>query len=82
MAFNEEALGPDMPNNDVQDAARYRWLRDKSLGQFVHPIVVEQRRAPFDTMQYIGPLCGKNLDKAVDAAIAALSAAERGSRDG
>ena len=51
----------------MKDAARYRWLRDKSLGQFNHPICVEQNRVERG-MQYIGPLCGKALDKAIDAA--------------
>lgn len=53
----------------LKDAARYRWLRDHSLGQYEHPIAVSQRRAPFDTMQYVGPLVGEPLDKAIDQAI-------------
>ena len=53
----------------IKDAERYRWLRDSAAGQWAHPIVVEQRKAPFDTMQYIGPLFGESLDKAIDAAL-------------
>jgi hypothetical protein len=50
------------------DADRYRWLREKSIGQWEHPIVVEQMRA-MDRMQYIGPLSFGALDKAIDAAL-------------
>ena len=53
----------------TKDAARYRWLRDKSPGQFEHPIVVTQARAEYH-MKYFGPLAYANLDKAIDAAIA------------
>jgi|GEM_PF-4034215 len=52
----------------VADAERYRWLREYSAGQYVHPIVVSQRKALFDTMQYTGPLIGDGLDAAIDAA--------------
>lgn len=50
------------------DANRYRWLRNKSLGQFTAPIAVSQKRTG-DCMTYVGPLCGKELDSAIDAAI-------------
>jgi hypothetical protein len=53
-----------------KDAERYRWLREKSVGQWEHPIVVEQMRA-MDRMQYIGPLSFDALDKRIDAAIEA-----------
>ena len=52
-----------------KDAERYRWLRDKSPGQYKHPIVVTQAQAG-DHMKYIGPLAYRNLDAAIDAAIA------------
>lgn len=55
-------------SNAVKDANRYRWLRDKSLGQYQHPIAIQQRRVERG-MQYIGPLCGEELDKNIDAAI-------------
>jgi hypothetical protein len=54
-------------SDDARDAARYRWLRDRSANQWEHPIAVTQRRAT-DRMQYIGPLTGENLDEAIDAA--------------
>lgn len=53
-----------------QDARRYRWLRDKSPGQYEQPIVVTQARAG-DHMKYIGPLAYDNLDAAIDQAISA-----------
>jgi hypothetical protein len=68
---SELNMWKDMYHAAKQDAERYRWLRDKSRGQFQHPIVVEQRKAAFDTMQYIGPMFGDLLDKAIDAAIRA-----------
>ena len=38
---------------------RYRWLRDESLGQWQHPIVVQQHKfESLGTMRYIGPLIG------------------------
>jgi hypothetical protein len=49
------------------DAARYRWLRDGSLGQWEHPIAVSQERTEFG-MRYVGPLIGEELDAAIDAA--------------
>ncbi len=49
-----------------KDAERYRWLRNHSANQWEHPVVVSQRRAAFDTMQYIGPLIGESLDAAID----------------
>jgi pheromone shutdown protein TraB len=49
------------------DAARYRWLRDSSLGQWEHPIVVSQSRTPYG-MRYVGPLMGAELDAAIDLA--------------
>lgn len=52
----------------IKDAERYRWIRDKSLGQFEHPICVTQKRVERG-MQYVGPLVGKPLDEAIDAAI-------------
>ena len=55
-----------------RDAARYKWLRDKSLGQFVHPIVVTQKREDRG-MQYLGPLCLEALDAAIDAAMSSQS---------
>lgn len=51
-----------------KDAARYNWLRDKSVGQWEHPIVVTQERYQ-DGMRYLGPVTDRNLDKAIDAAI-------------
>lgn len=51
------------------DAARYRWLRDKSLGQWEdHPICVSQERSPLG-MRYVAPLIGGSLDAAIDAAM-------------
>lgn len=57
---------PPAPN-DAVDAARYRWLRDHSAGQFSHPIVVSQARVG-ESMRYVGPLCGEDLDRLIDAA--------------
>ena len=56
---------------DAKDAARYRWLRDESVDQWEHPIVVSQSKMN-DSMRYVGPLSAGVLDAAVDAAIAAL----------
>lgn len=56
------------PEAMALDAARYRWLREKSLGQFEHPIVVSQKRVEHG-MQYVGPLCLEALDKAIDSAM-------------
>jgi len=50
-----------------KDAERYRWLRNDSLGQWEHPIVVSQARTPHKVL-YVGPLCRAELDAAVDAA--------------
>ncbi|WP_333676819.1 hypothetical protein [Dyella sp.] len=50
------------------DAARFRWLRDHSAGQWTHPIVCNQVRKP-DGMLYVGPVIGVALDQAIDAAI-------------
>ena len=52
------------------DAARYRWLRDNSAEQFAHPIVVSQDKRETG-IRYFGPVIGKSLDKAIDAAIIA-----------
>jgi hypothetical protein len=54
------------------DAERYRWLRDKSPGQYEQPIVVTQARAG-DHMKYIGPLAYNDLDSAIDAAMGEVS---------
>jgi hypothetical protein len=52
-------------------AARYDWLRTSSVGQWTHPIVVEQLRdKKFNRINYIGPLSGCALDDAIDAAMA------------
>lgn len=52
-------------------AARYDWLRTSSVGQWEHPIVVEQLRdKKFNRINYIGPLSGCALDDAIDAAMA------------
>ena len=51
----------------LADAERYRWLREHSANQYDHPLVVTQ----FCTgkkIQYRGPLIGKALDAAIDAA--------------
>jgi len=67
-----------------KDAERYRWLRDSSLGQWQHPIVVGQREM-WGKVNYIGPLVDETLDKAIDAATreAALQAlAEEGQARG
>lgn len=53
-----------------RDAARYRWLRDSSIGQFRHPIVVSQTKGEMG-MLYVGPMIGFALDAAIDAAIIA-----------
>lgn len=52
-----------------RDAERYRWLRDKSPGQYDQPIVVTQARSG-DHMKYVGPLAYGDLDAAIDAALA------------
>lgn len=52
-----------------RDAERYRWLRNNSLGQWEHPIVVSQTKRGMG-MLYVGPLIGIELDKAIDAAMA------------
>lgn len=49
-------------------AERYLQLRDKSLGQYIHPICVSQEQTEFG-MRYIGPLVGSALDQALDCAI-------------
>jgi hypothetical protein len=51
-----------------KDAARYRWLRDSSVGQWTHPIVVTQERHA-QGMRYLGPVIGKTLDAAIDSAL-------------
>jgi hypothetical protein len=51
-----------------KDALRYRWLRTHSAGQWQHPIVVSQQRNEYN-MNYVGPLIGGSLDKAIDAAM-------------
>lgn len=53
----------------ITDAERYQWLRDKSMCQYEHPIVVSQKKNEYG-IRYIGPLTGKALDTEVDAAIA------------
>ncbi len=60
-----------------RDAARYRWLRDKSPGQFEQPIVVTQARAA-DHMKYVGPLAYAALDAAIDAALSSTGEGSRG----
>jgi Lar family restriction alleviation protein len=50
-----------------EDAERYRWLRDHSVGQWERPIVVDQRKV-LGRMQYIGPMMGHALDAAIDSA--------------
>jgi len=57
-------------SGDSVDAARYRWLRDNSAEQFAHPIVVSQDKRETG-IRYFGPVIGKSLDKAIDAAILA-----------
>jgi len=52
------------------DAERYQWLREKSIDQWEHPIVVTQERLERG-MRYVGPVIGKALDAAIDAAILA-----------
>ena len=53
-----------------KDADRYHWLRDNSIKQFDHPIVVTQHKRETG-MLYIGPLTGPSLDEQIDAAILA-----------
>lgn len=53
----------------LADAERYRWLRNDSCEQFVHPLVVSQERRG-DHMRYVGPMLGPTLDAAIDAAMA------------
>jgi hypothetical protein len=48
--------------------ARYHWLRENSIGQWEHPIVVTQRRTG-DHMTYTGPLILDALDSMIDAAL-------------
>ena len=50
---------------------RYEWLRNNSVKQFEHPIVVSQEKKPQGGMLYLGPVCGEALDKAIDAALSA-----------
>ena len=64
-------LGFDSPQPSAEverDAERYRWLRDESIGQWEHPIAVSQTRSEIG-MRYVGPLIGKELDAAIDAAM-------------
>jgi hypothetical protein len=61
------------------DAARYRWLRDNSAEQWEHPIVVSQTRHDRG-VRYIGPVIGRALDAAIDAALA-RAAPTRGEGD-
>jgi hypothetical protein len=51
-----------------RDAARYGWLRDSSANQYEHPIALTQTRAETG-MRYVGPVLGKALDDAIDAAM-------------
>jgi len=51
-----------------KDATRYRWLRNNSANQYDHPLVVSQSRTP-EGMHYIGPVFGRTLDTAIDAAM-------------
>lgn len=52
-----------------RDAERFAWLRDRSFGQWDNPIVVsQQRKLDGSGMLYVGPLIGKELDAAIDAA--------------
>lgn len=60
---------------DARDAERYQWLRNCSLNQYEHPIVVSQERVD-DHMRYIGPVMAKDLDQAIDQAIARQRAGE------
>jgi hypothetical protein len=59
-----------MAQEDAQDAARYRWLRDNSACQWDHPIVVSQSKGDWG-MRYVGPLTSSSLDAAIDAAMQA-----------
>ncbi len=54
--------------SDKLDAARYRWLRNKSVGQWDYPIVVAQQRHAFG-VRYVGPLFAATLDACIDEAI-------------
>lgn len=63
---NQQAL-LDRIRDLEKDADRYRWLRDSSANQYEHPLVVSQARTEYG-MRYVGPLTGKSLDAAVDAA--------------
>lgn len=51
-----------------RDALRYQWLRNLSVNQWQHPIVVSQERQD-QGMRYVGPLIGESLDAAIDAAM-------------
>ena len=51
-----------------KDAARYRWLRDRSHGQYTHPIVVSQTIHERGVV-YVGPMLGDGLDTAIDNAM-------------
>ena len=55
-----------------KDAARYRWLRNKSIDQWEHPLVVSQGYM-FGKQTYYGPVIGEILDEQIDVAIAAGS---------
>lgn len=57
-----------VPVEQAKNAERYAWLRDKSFGQYAHPIVIEQRPEGF-VPRYLGPLFGDILDSYVDIAI-------------
>jgi hypothetical protein len=50
------------------DSERYKWLRNSSAHQWTHPVVVSQERTEHG-MRYLGPMTGKTLDSAIDAAI-------------
>ena len=60
---------PPRAAEDARDAERYRWLRDNSVSQWEHPIVVSQTRTEYG-MRYVGPVCGRALDRSIDEAIA------------
>lgn len=59
------------PAQDAQDAARYRWLRNlqgqgaKSADGYGVLVVTDH---PDKIPRYLGPLCGEQLDAAIDAA--------------
>lgn len=74
-----EELKRPLPEGDARDAARYRWLRDKSLAQFKHPIVVSQERSG-DRMDYRGPVCLERLDELIDAALRDSSPPQNGTQ--